>query len=67
MAVQTRRQHTELVSIPAEPILRERLARLLSESRQVRLLIRTVRELERIEHSVTKPHAADDRHEVTTL
>ncbi len=61
MATQARRQPVELVSIPAEPILRERLARLLSESRRLRLLIRTARELERIELG-DKP-ATDNRSE----
>lgn len=65
MAVQARRQQIELVSIPAEPILQERLARLLSESRRLRLLIRTARELERIEQGYVTTQTAEDRPEVT--
>ncbi len=49
MATTKSRRPIELVSIPAVPILRDRLSHVLAESRRLRILIRTARELELID------------------
>jgi hypothetical protein len=41
-------EHRNLIAIPSETVLSERLTKVLSEAKRLKLLIRTARELDRI-------------------
>lgn len=41
-------EHRNLIAIPSETVLVERLGKVLSEAKRLKLLIRTARELDRI-------------------
>lgn len=51
----TKNRDSGLVDIPSPPILETQLARILAEAKRLRLLIRTAKELERIEADRTPP------------
>ncbi len=52
----TKTRDTGLVDIPSPPILETQLAKILAEAKRLRLLIRTAKELERIEADHKSPH-----------
>jgi|LakMenE18May11ns_1017448.scaffolds.fasta_scaffold8949711_1 hypothetical protein len=47
-------EHRNVIAIPSEAVLKERLAKIESEAKRLKLLIRTAKELDRI-HSETLP------------
>ena len=51
--MRTKTKETGLVAIPSQPILEERLSGIIAEAKRLRLLIRTAKELERIEQDAT--------------
>jgi hypothetical protein len=53
-------EHRNSIAIPSESVLMERLTKVLSEAKRLKLLIRTARELDRI-HSQAEPREDKSR------
>jgi|GEM_PF-3549653 len=53
-------EHRNVIAIPSEAVLKERLAKIESEAKRLKLLIRTAKELDRI-HSETLPREEHSR------
>ena len=47
--VKNSKREGSLVAIPSVPVLQERLAHILAESKRLKLLIRTAKDLERLQ------------------
>ncbi len=53
-------EHRNVIAIPSEAVLKDRLAKVASEAKRLKLLIRIAKELDRI-HSETVPREEQTR------
>ena len=53
-------EHRNVIAIPSEAVLKDRLAKIESEAKRLKLLIRTAKQLDRI-HSETVPREEQPR------